>query len=80
MPNLLQIIRSRTRKGWGDLLRKKLMELRSWVQAHAERAAIGTFVLGVLIAVFFKFFILLVALGIILGYVIWYFAPAGDPQ
>lgn len=76
MPTLPEIIRSRSRKGWRDFVFQKLSELRNWIQEHGEKGAILTFALGILLVMFFRFFLFLVAVGIIAGYVIWYIAPA----
>ncbi len=78
MSTLLQIIKSRTRSGWKESARAQAAIVRAWVQLHAERAALITFFLGLFIAVLFKLFIFLVALGILAAYAVWYFAPSGE--
>jgi hypothetical protein len=78
MPTLAEIVRSRTRRGWVEFGRQKLLTLRNWIQDHGERAAILACVLGMLLVIFFKLFVFFVALAVIIAYLVWYFAPVGE--
>ena len=55
--------RSRTQAEWNDLAYGQLVALRTFVRENGEKAAGIGFVLGILIVLFIKPFIVLVALA-----------------
>jgi hypothetical protein len=65
---------SRSRSQLTALFKERFTELRIWAQENGEKAAIVTFILGLLIALFFRVFVLVVALSLIVGYIIWFSA------
>ena len=75
MPSPIDFIKSRTRQRWKELVLQYVELARQWIQALGERAAIATFVLGLLIAIFFKLFLFLVTISILVAYLVWYLAP-----
>lgn len=57
------IIRSKTQDEWKDFFWAKAQALRAFVQNNGEKAAAAGFVLGILIVLFYKLFIILVTLA-----------------
>lgn len=60
--HITQFARSRTQAEWNELVHGKLVELRTFVRENGEKAAGLGFVLGILIVLFIKPFIVLVAM------------------
>ncbi len=56
-------VRSKSSDEWQAYFRAKVQDLRAFVQANGEKAALAGFVLGILMVVFYKLFILLVTLA-----------------
>ncbi len=64
---IVEQIRKNSKEEWQRRLHEKWTDCRIWLQENGEYAAVAAFVCGLLIAYFFKFFIFLLALGVIIG-------------
>lgn len=63
LDHITQFARTRTQAEWNELAYSKLVEVRTYVRENGEKAAVIGFALGILIVLFIKPFILLVALS-----------------
>ena len=61
--NIKNTIRSKTSDEWRAYFQGKVQALRAFVQANGEKAALAGFVLGIVIVLFYKLFILIVTLA-----------------
>jgi hypothetical protein len=60
--HITEFARSRTPEEWKLLAYQKVDESRVWVREHGEGAALGAFGLGIFIVIFFKLFVVILAL------------------
>ena len=76
--NFFYTIRNKTREEWKTFGNETLTDSRIWIQEHGELAAIGGLVIGLIVAMFFKYFMIL-AVALVLGAaVVWYWAPTAE--
>ena len=76
---MLEYIQSKTRQEWRDAAFAYGDRLRILIRDNGEIAAAATFLGGLALALFFKLFVLLVALCLLAAYLIWYLAPESKP-
>ena len=68
--HITQFARSRTQAEWNELVFGKLVEVRTYVRENGEKAAGIGFILGILIVLFIKPFILLLAFSALIYLII----------
>ncbi len=79
--HLVEELRKKPRDEWHRYGRDKWANTRIWIQENGEAAFVLGLVLGLMLVVFNKLFILLVALAVILGGVLYMIAPeTADPS
>lgn len=61
--DITRFARSRSSEGWKEFLREKAEELRGSIQDNGEKAAVAAFAVGIFVVLFFKLFLIIVALG-----------------
>lgn len=76
--NITKEIQKKNREQWQNIAHEKLTDSRIWIQENGEQAAIGALLLGFLIAYFFKLFVGILALVVIIATSIYLLAPAED--
>lgn len=68
----------RSKREWRDIVGSWLNQVRTWIGDSPEVAFLASFLLGLTVALGFKFFFYL---GLVLGgvaAVVYYFAPSGE--
>lgn len=73
-------IRERSRADYEGVVRQWWIERRIWVQENGEFAAIAGLILGVAIVLFFRVFLLIAILSIIVGGAVWLLAGDGGAE
>jgi hypothetical protein len=62
---ITRAIRSRTKQEWQEYFSGYVKQLREFVKAEGEKAAVVAFGLGVFIVIFYKFTIVLACIGLV---------------
>ncbi|MCB0353563.1 MAG: hypothetical protein KDD64_08570 [Bdellovibrionales bacterium] len=65
--HIIEEIRKKSREEWHELAHERWTDLRIWVQEHGEAALLFGFLFGLAIAYFFKLFVYLFAVLVIVG-------------
>lgn len=63
LSDITRFARSRSSDEWKSFLRQKLEDLRVSIRENGEKAAFAAFAVGIFVVLFFKLFLILVALG-----------------
>ncbi len=63
LKDITEFARSRSAEGWKSLARERYDDLRLSVRENGEKAALTAFGIGILVVLFFKLFLILVALA-----------------
>lgn len=61
--DITEFARSRSAEGWKTLARDRFEELRISVRENGEKSALAAFGIGIFVVLFFKLFLILVALA-----------------
>jgi hypothetical protein len=61
--DITRFARSRSSGEWKEFLREKAGDLRGAIQDNGEKAAFAAFAIGIFVVLFFRLFLILVALG-----------------
>ena len=72
--DLLKEIRKLSREEWEQWGLDRWTDLRIWVQEHGEAAALAALVTGIFLVLFFKYFLAVLVLALIVWIAILYFA------
>jgi hypothetical protein len=78
--NPVQYIRTRTRCQWQSYIREAWIESRAWIQENGEAAAGIGFFVGIVLVVLVKVMVFCIAIGVIAGFLFFYFAPESDAE
>jgi len=73
--DIIEKIKSRSKKEWLDLLKEQVEKGRTWIQSHGEQAAIFALVIGIAAVVFYKIVFGLLFIVAIALTVAWLMAP-----
>lgn len=76
--NFFETIRNKSREDWKTFCNETVTSSRIWIQEHGELAAVSGLVIGIIVAMFFKYFMMLAVAVILCGAVIWYLAPSAE--
>jgi len=63
LKDITEFARSRSAEGWKTLARERYDELRISVRENGEKSALLAFGVGIVVVVFFKLFLIVVALA-----------------
>ena len=63
LKDITEFARTRSAEGWKNLARERYDELRISVRENGEKAALLAFGVGIVVVLFFKLFLILVALA-----------------
>jgi hypothetical protein len=63
LKDITEFARSRSAEGWKTLARERFDELRIAVRENGEKSALAAFGIGIVVVLFFKLFLVLVALA-----------------
>jgi hypothetical protein len=61
--DITRFARSRSSEEWKVFLRQKVGDLRGGIQDNGEKSALAAFAIGIFVVLFFKLFLILLALG-----------------
>lgn len=61
--DITELARSRSAEGWKTLAREKLDELRIAVRENGEKSALAAFGVGIFVVLFFKLFLIVIAIA-----------------
>lgn len=65
MQRILDTIRARSREEWQSFFQGKVLDVREYVRAHGERAALIAFGLGIFLVLFYKLALVLGCLALL---------------
>lgn len=71
---IVQAIRKRSREEWEEVPREAYADVRAWIQANPERAALGAFGIGIVLVIAFKLIFTVLFLGFAAALVVWQIA------
>ena len=63
LKDITEFARSRSAEGWKTLARERCDDLRIAVRENGEKSALAAFGIGIVVVLFFKLFLILVALA-----------------
>jgi hypothetical protein len=63
LSDITEFASSRSAEGWKNLARERYDELRIFVHDNGEKSALFAFGVGILVVLFFKLFLILVAIA-----------------
>ena len=63
LKDITEFARSRSAEGWKTLARERYEDLRIAVRENGEKSALAAFGIGIVVVLFFKLFLILVALA-----------------
>ncbi len=63
LKDITEFARSRSAEGWKTLARERYDDLRIAVRENGEKSALAAFGIGIVVVLFFKLFLILVALA-----------------
>ena len=63
LKDITEFARSRSSEGWKTLARERYEDLRIAVRENGEKSALAAFGIGIVVVLFFKLFLILVALA-----------------
>lgn len=75
--DLLSDIKKKSKKDWESLIRDFWTDFRIWLQENGEVAALCAFIIGMLVAVTFKYVFAVAILLAAGAFVVWFYAE-GD--
>lgn len=76
--NLIERLRRITREEWEELIKRRFIDLRIWIQEHPERASVLSLLAGIVFVLLFKLVMWIVIILGLVVFVLWYFAPCGE--
>ena len=74
--DITEFARSRSAEGWKTLARERYDELRISVRENGEKSALLAFGVGILVVLFFKLFLIVVALAALSFFTILWLAES----
>ena len=71
----LETLKKKTRSEWRATVREQVMQVRIWIQENAEKGFLTALLLGLVIALAFRFVLTVSIIFAIVAGAVWYFAP-----
>jgi hypothetical protein len=68
----------RSKREWREAFASGLERVRVWISESSEVAFLASFLLGVTVALCFKFFLLMGVIVALIGGIVYYLAPSGE--
>jgi hypothetical protein len=67
-------IRQKSREQWLAHIQDIWTDVRIWIQENGEKAAVICLVLGIFVVLFYKLFIFLALIGVLVAFFVWFVA------
>lgn len=76
--DITQFARSKSSREWADLMWQTLGDMRAMVRDNGEKAALIAFVVGIVVVVFFKLFLVVAAVAALLFLTLLWISDTGS--
>jgi len=77
--DLIKKIQETTKDQWKIVVSERVEATRRWIQESPEVAALAGFLMGFIVALAFKVFIIAAVIVVLMGFIVWSFAPDSSP-